>query len=52
MACRVTFGRPRRMRHDQQALARELVREGESISEVARTLNLHPTTIRRCLSQN
>ena len=48
----MTFGRPRKMRHDQQALARELVREGKSISEVARTFNVHPATIYRCLDQN
>ena len=52
MARGVTFGRPRKMRHDQQALARELVREGKSISEVARTFNVHPATIYRCLDQS
>ncbi len=45
----VAFGRPRKMRPDQQALACELVREGKSISEVARTFNVHPATIYRCL---
>jgi DNA invertase Pin-like site-specific DNA recombinase len=49
MARGVTFGRPRKMRQDQKALARELVREGKSISEVARTFNVHPATIYRCL---
>lgn len=52
MARGVTFGRPRKMRHDQQALARELVREGKSISEVARTFNVHPATIYRCIDQD
>jgi DNA invertase Pin-like site-specific DNA recombinase len=41
----VTFGRPRKMRVDPQDLARELVRDGKSISVVARTSNLHPTPI-------
>lgn len=48
MARGVTFGRSRKMRHDQQALARE----GKSISEVARTFNVHPATIYRCLDHN
>ena len=52
MARGVTFGRPRKMRHDQQALARELVGEGKSISEVARTFNVHPATIYRCIDQD
>jgi DNA invertase Pin-like site-specific DNA recombinase len=33
----VAFGRPKKMRPDQQQLARELVRDGKSISAVART---------------
>jgi DNA invertase Pin-like site-specific DNA recombinase len=45
----VAFGRPRKMQLDQQALACELVREGKSISEVARTFNVHPSTIYRCI---
>jgi len=32
-----------------QELARELVRDGKSISTVARTFNVHPTTIYRVL---
>ena len=45
----VTFGRPRKMSKRQEILARELVREGKSISEVARTFNVHPATVYRCL---
>lgn len=33
----------------QQEFARELVRDGKSISAVARTLNAHPATIYRVL---
>ena len=45
----VAFGRPRKLRPDQQALARQLLDEGRSVSEVARTFNVHPATIYRCL---
>jgi len=45
----VAFGRPRKMSTRQAALARELVHEGKSISEVARTFNVHPATIYRGL---
>jgi DNA invertase Pin-like site-specific DNA recombinase len=46
----VTFGRPKKMRLDQQELARELVRDGKSISAVARTFNVHPATIHRVIA--
>jgi DNA invertase Pin-like site-specific DNA recombinase len=46
----VSFGRPQKLRPDQKALAVSLVREGRSISEVARTFNVHPATIHRCLN--
>ena len=45
----VTFGRPKKMPLDQQELARELVRDGKSISAVARTFNVHPATIYRVI---
>jgi DNA invertase Pin-like site-specific DNA recombinase len=49
--CRgVSFGRPQKLRPDQKALVVSLVREGRSISEVARTFNVHPATIHRCLN--
>src|SRR3546814_7925423 len=48
----VTFGRPKKMRPDQAELARQLVLEGKSISSVARTFNVHPATIYRCIEPN
>jgi len=48
----VAFGRPKKMRPDQADLARQLVLEGKSISAVARTFNVHPATIYRCLEPN
>jgi DNA invertase Pin-like site-specific DNA recombinase len=45
----VTFGRPSKMRPDQQELARQLLLEGKSVSAVARTFNVHPATIYRCI---
>jgi DNA invertase Pin-like site-specific DNA recombinase len=47
----VSFGRPPKLRPDQEALAIALVQEGRSISEVARTFNVHPATIHRCLNK-
>ena len=52
MARGVTFGRPKKMRPDQANLARQLVLEGKSISAVARTFNVHPATIYRCIEPN
>jgi DNA invertase Pin-like site-specific DNA recombinase len=49
MARGVAFGRPKKMRPDQAELARQLVLEGKSISAVARTFNVHPATIYRCI---
>ena len=45
----VAFGRPTKMRPDQRELARQLIEEGKSVSEVARTFNVHPATIYRCI---
>lgn len=45
----VTFGRPSKLRPDQRELAARLLREGRSVSEVARTFNVHPATIYRCI---
>jgi len=45
----VAFGRPRKMRPDQQEVARDLIRDGKSVSEVARTFSVHPATIYRCI---
>ena len=52
MARGVAFGRPKKMRPDQAELARQLVSEGKSISSVARTFNVHPATIYRCIEPN
>ena len=45
----VPFGRPPKLRPDQRTLARNLIEEGQSVSEVARTFNVHVATIYRCL---
>jgi DNA invertase Pin-like site-specific DNA recombinase len=45
----VAFGRPKKMRPDQQQVARDLVRDGKSISAVARTFDVHPATIYRLI---
>ena len=47
----VSFGRPQKLRPDQKTFAVSLVQEGRSISEVARTFNVHPATIHRCLNE-
>ena len=47
----VAFGRPPKLREDQKEIARDLVKNGESISAVARTFNVHPSTIYRCLDE-
>jgi DNA invertase Pin-like site-specific DNA recombinase len=43
----VRFGRPRKLSVDQEQLARRLVLEGGSVSDVARTFNVHLATIYR-----
>jgi DNA invertase Pin-like site-specific DNA recombinase len=45
----VTFGRPPKLKPDQQDLVSRLLQEGRSVSEVARTFNVHPATIYRCI---
>jgi DNA invertase Pin-like site-specific DNA recombinase len=45
----VAFGRPRKLRRDQRELALELIKQGKSVSAVAKTFNVHPATIYRCL---
>jgi DNA invertase Pin-like site-specific DNA recombinase len=47
----VVFGRPAKMREDQKELARELVKSGQSIAAIARTFNVHPATIYRCIDK-
>jgi DNA invertase Pin-like site-specific DNA recombinase len=48
----VRFGRPKKMNEEQQTLARRLIKEGKSISEVAKTFNVHPATLYRVLTPN
>jgi DNA invertase Pin-like site-specific DNA recombinase len=43
----VRFGRPRKLSSDQEQLARRLVLEGASVSDIARTFNVHVATIYR-----
>jgi DNA invertase Pin-like site-specific DNA recombinase len=43
----VRFGRPRKLSIDQEQLARRLVLEGKSVSEIARTFNVHVATVYR-----
>jgi DNA invertase Pin-like site-specific DNA recombinase len=45
----VRFGRPPKLRPDQKEIARGLLHEGKSVSEVARTFSVHPATIYRCI---
>ena len=47
----VPFGRPTKMRPDQRDLARQLLNEGKSVREVARTFKVHLATIYRCLDE-
>jgi DNA invertase Pin-like site-specific DNA recombinase len=46
----VRFGRPKKMNQDQQVLAQRLLKEGKSVSEVARTFSVHPATLYRILA--
>ena len=48
-ACSVGFGRPKKMQPNQQEPVKELVRDGKSISAVARTFDVHPATIYRVI---
>ncbi|NKB53671.1 MAG: helix-turn-helix domain-containing protein [Rhizobiaceae bacterium] len=47
----VPFGRPSKLRPDQKEVVRDLVKSGQSIASVARTFNVHPATIYRCLEE-
>ena len=51
MARGIAFGRPSKLREDQKEVTRDLVKNGRSISAVARTFNVHPSTIYRCLDE-
>lgn len=45
----VRFGRPPKLNSDQIALAKRLVREGNSVPEVSKILNVHRATLYRSL---
>ena len=45
----VAFGRPPKLRPHQRTVARQLIEQGKSVSDVARTFNVHVATIYRCL---
>ncbi|WP_370689035.1 helix-turn-helix domain-containing protein [Xenorhabdus aichiensis] len=47
----VAFGRPSKLRPDQKDLVHELLKYRQSISSIARTFNVHPTTIYRCIEE-
>ena len=40
-----------KLREDQKEVARDLVKNGQSLSAVARTFNVHPSTIYHCLQE-
>jgi len=43
----VQFGRPRKLNSDQVQIAQELLNNGKSVPEIARTFNVHTATIYR-----
>ena len=43
----VRFGRPEKMNEEQKSLARRLLQEDKSVSEIAKTFNVHKATIYR-----
>jgi DNA invertase Pin-like site-specific DNA recombinase len=47
----VRFGRPEKMNDEQKLLAKRLLQEEKSVSEVAKTFNVHKATIYRLLDQ-
>lgn len=43
----IRFGRPNKMNEEQKLLARRLLEENKSVSEIAKTFNVHKATIYR-----
>jgi DNA invertase Pin-like site-specific DNA recombinase len=43
----VRFGRPKKMNEEQKSLAKRLLQEDKSVSEIAKTFNVHKATIYR-----
>ncbi len=48
----VRFGRPEKMNEEQKLLAKRLLQEDKSVSEVAKTFNVHKATIYRLEATN
>ncbi len=43
----IRFGRPKKMNEEQKLLAKRLLEENKSVSEIAKTFNVHKATIYR-----
>lgn len=43
----IRFGRPKKMNEEQKFLAKRLLEENKSVSEIAKTFNVHRATIYR-----
>ena len=41
----IRFGRPKKMNGEQQNLAKRLLKEGKSVSEVAHNFSVHPANL-------
>ncbi len=48
----MAFGCPAKLRADQKKLVFDLIEGGESIFSMARTFNVHPATIYRCIKES
>ncbi len=46
----VRFGRPKKINDGQKSLTLRLLQEGKSVSEIAKTFNVHNTTIYRLMN--
>jgi DNA invertase Pin-like site-specific DNA recombinase len=46
----VRFGRPKKMNAHQQDIAQRLLKEGQSVRDIARTFRVHPATLYRILA--
>ena len=47
----VVFGRPSKLGSEQRDTVRQLIENGKSVKEVARTFKVHPATIYRCIAE-
>ncbi len=48
----VRFGRPKKLNNEQRALTLRLLQEDKSVSEIAKTFNVHNTTIYRLIDKH